>query len=760
MFDSIFRKIAAILSCVVFIAANQLIALEVNEKVAAEFMQMRDEISYPPLAAEKWQSMRAPLQAIIEGGNVNAQDSEGKTALMHTAEGGDIEFLAYLLFKNADTTIKDNNGKTAADYAKDENIKEMLDADVEFTKELSDNEKNEIRQKHEKNFADSYLPYDISAAEFVKVLKSGWQPEDLLAMAQWGNTKALTRFILMIKGGVEIEPARQNAHQTSILIQCCTNLGLQGNIQAGMQILLLAGADPNIESGDPWFKTSVLFIPNRYAIGEKNAQIDRLLIAAGGAQNYIEKMKKVLSARKSERCIPTTKELFLRILDEQISLNPSLSADDKGVIIKAAQRYQDDDLVKKLAKRIAFQEADEDIATIAPKSVIKMAAFANAPKAHKLAKQLIKAKKWANTPADNFLLAIIAESPAEIKRTYKEIGSLAKFLEGCVPKKLGENAWSGTTSISPFAFIRNAEIAKLILSLEKNIIPVRVNWECMNAGLFRIYMDAKMDLPAESEKINWFSLSSDMIELLKNHDVIAPPKTLVNAAIDGKSEALEAFIKLGLRPNQSLLKYALKSEIEPCPKLELLVRHGVNVQDENYICDVLEKPEIVKTLLRLGAKKEEALKRVTAIIAQLENAVVGTILVDENKRVIRHEDYQRYCYVRDLLEGKAPLDAPSVDEQKPQGKKSGKISAKLQEKARKKLSALGIEKKDYNKTLKKVIACKTEADKKLAKILILAGADVKKNGSVYLKKAAGHPDVIKLLRIAGASDAPSPTKSK
>lgn len=760
MFDTISRKIATILSCVVFISVTPLMALEVNEKVAAEFMQMRDEISYSPLAARKWQSMRASLQAIIEGGNVNTKDSEGKTALMHSADGGDIEFLAYLLFKNADTTIKDNSGKTAADYAKDANIKEMLDADVEFTKELSDDEKNEIRRKHEKNFGESYLPLNISAAEFVKVLKSGWQPKNLMAMVHGGDTKALTRLILMIKGGVEIEPARQDSRQESILIQCCTNLGLGGYVQTGMQILLLAGADPNIESGSPHgLKTSVLFIPNRYTIGEKNAQIDRLLIAAGGAQNYIEKMKKVLSADLSERCIPTTKKLFLRILDEQISRNSSLSTDDKEVIIKAARRYQDDDLVKKLAKRIEFREADEDIASVDSKKVIKMAAFANDPKAHQLAKKLIKAQKWTNTSADDFLLAIIAESPAEIKRTYKEIGSLAKFLEGCVPKQLGENARSVPTSISPFAFIRNAKIAKLILSLEKNIIPVRVNWECMNADLFRIYMNAKMDLPAESEKINWFSLSPDMIELLKNHDVIAPGHTLVTAAVGEKSEVLEALIKSGLQPNQSLLEYALKSEIEPCPKLELLVRHGVNVQDKNYICEVLEKPEIVKTLLRLGAKKEEALKRVNAIISQLENAV-GTILVDANRRVIHFEDYQTYCYVRDLLEGKAPLDEPSVDKQNQQDKKTGKIPAKLQEKARKKLKALGIEETDYNKTLKKVIACKTEADKKLAKVLILAGADVKKNGSVYLKKAAGHPDVIKLLRLAGASDAPSPTKGK
>ena len=421
---------------------------------------------------------------------------------------------------------------------------------------------------------------------------------------------------------------------------------------------------------------------------------------------------------------------------------------------EAAIHYQD-------KKQTAEEEDKADVASIDPKRVIKMAAFANEPTAHHLAKKLIKSKKRATTPADNFLLAIIAENPAEIKRTYKELGSLASYLEGCVPKKIGEDVFVPARSISPFAFIRSDKVAKLVLSLEKNIIPVRVNWLCMNEELLQTYINAKIDLAAESEKIDWLAISSELITTLKKHGITAPTYIDGSAAAQLTAEELESFFKsTGHNPSQLLIHYAVHSEIEPCQKLELLVQKGMNVQDKDYISSVLEKPEIVKTLLRLGAKKEKALKKVTDIISQLENNSANAPSTTTDKAEINAENYRTYCYVRDLLEGKVPLDEPSGDMNKKQGKTTGKISAKLQDKARKKLRALGIEETDYNKELKKVIVCKTEADKKLAKALILAGADVKTNGSIYLKKAAEHPDVVKLLRIAGANEAESPANVK
>ena len=42
------------------------------------------------------------------------------------AERGDIETVKILIENGIDKSIKDSNGKTAADYAKDNSIKELL----------------------------------------------------------------------------------------------------------------------------------------------------------------------------------------------------------------------------------------------------------------------------------------------------------------------------------------------------------------------------------------------------------------------------------------------------------------------------------------------------------------------------------------------------------------------------------------------------------------------------------------------------------
>lgn len=53
-------------------------------------------------------------------------DLQGRTMLHIAAERGDINTVKALLENGIDKSIKDNNGKTAADYAKDNSIKELL----------------------------------------------------------------------------------------------------------------------------------------------------------------------------------------------------------------------------------------------------------------------------------------------------------------------------------------------------------------------------------------------------------------------------------------------------------------------------------------------------------------------------------------------------------------------------------------------------------------------------------------------------------
>ncbi len=90
-----------------------------------------------------------------------------------------------------------------------------------------------------------------------------------------------------------------------------------------------------------------------------------------------------------------------------------------------------------------------------------------------------------------------------------------------------------------------------------------------------------------------------------------------------------------------------------------------------------------------------------------------------------------------------------AQETKPSPKDKG-IPAELRAKAEKKLTSLGIKSAEYDAKLDEVIDCKSDADRKLAKMLILAGADVKDKGGEYLQRSEKHADVTKLLRIAGA----------
>ena len=64
---------------------------------------------------KKAASLLKKLKAIEKGGNVNAVDKLGQTALMHAAAQGEELALYWLVAKGADVTLKSKSGKTAAD---------------------------------------------------------------------------------------------------------------------------------------------------------------------------------------------------------------------------------------------------------------------------------------------------------------------------------------------------------------------------------------------------------------------------------------------------------------------------------------------------------------------------------------------------------------------------------------------------------------------------------------------------------------------
>lgn len=107
--------------------------------------------------------------------------------------------------------------------------------------------------------------------------------------------------------------------------------------------------------------------------------------------------------------------------------------------------------------------------------------------------------------------------------------------------------------------------------------------------------------------------------------------------------------------------------------------------------------------------------------------------------------------------GGAVVSAAESESAQPSGKVAkSRVSDESRSKAQKKLSDMGIEPAQYAEKLREVISCKSEEDKKLAKTLLLAGANPflgKYNNKELASKLNGalkHADVVKLMRQVSA----------
>lgn len=74
-------------------------------------------------------ALRKKLIEIAKGGNINATDKNGQTALMYAAALGERFAVCWLVAKNADVTLRSAKGKTAADYANTSELKDLLSED-------------------------------------------------------------------------------------------------------------------------------------------------------------------------------------------------------------------------------------------------------------------------------------------------------------------------------------------------------------------------------------------------------------------------------------------------------------------------------------------------------------------------------------------------------------------------------------------------------------------------------------------------------
>ncbi len=86
-------------------------------------------------------SLLQKLKAIEKGGDINATDEQGQTALMHAAAANNRLAVCWLAAKGADATIKNEKGETAAELAKDKQIQEFLTVISRMNEPLNEEEK-------------------------------------------------------------------------------------------------------------------------------------------------------------------------------------------------------------------------------------------------------------------------------------------------------------------------------------------------------------------------------------------------------------------------------------------------------------------------------------------------------------------------------------------------------------------------------------------------------------------------------------------
>ncbi len=86
-------------------------------------------------------SLLQKLKAIEKGGDINATDKQGQTALMHAVAADNRLAICWLVAKGADATIRNKKGETAAGLTKDKQIQEFLTVISRMNEPLNEEEK-------------------------------------------------------------------------------------------------------------------------------------------------------------------------------------------------------------------------------------------------------------------------------------------------------------------------------------------------------------------------------------------------------------------------------------------------------------------------------------------------------------------------------------------------------------------------------------------------------------------------------------------
>ena len=248
---------------------------------------------------KKAASLLKKLKAVEKGGNVNAADKRGQTALMHAAAQDNRLAVCWLVAKGADASIKSKTGKMAGDLVKEENanMKELLKACCEEKLPLPEEEKRRFKSAEE---AQKKLEETSYLGSVATALRAGahadrLHPENKRFLFSDNPEESLA---FLIRHGMPVAPFNKTDWKDATsphlrLLLACGMPKESDDTRKKLIFALLLDDVPGIEAclqQEPGFAKEAEY----YGRAQSAAAVQALLKAAGGVPDAAACLEAVL----------------------------------------------------------------------------------------------------------------------------------------------------------------------------------------------------------------------------------------------------------------------------------------------------------------------------------------------------------------------------------------------------------------------------------------------------------------------------------
>ncbi len=208
----------------------------------------KDKDAKAEKAAKRRTALLKKLKAIEEGGDINAADKKGQTALMLAAAANDRLAVCWLVAKGVNVSLKNKKGKTARDLSTSIAVRELLRLAANEKKPLTEEEKvrYHVDTKPTKDELQQSLSHAMPYVEdLANLIKMGAKPTawdvDGHSLLENHNGAVPESIAWLARKGVDFAERGKDGKWT----------GGQNLAPAALRLLLVLGAKPDLQKDDP-----------------------------------------------------------------------------------------------------------------------------------------------------------------------------------------------------------------------------------------------------------------------------------------------------------------------------------------------------------------------------------------------------------------------------------------------------------------------------------------------------------------------------